>query len=492
MGCMKEGKVLSKADRILSIVKDCRVLGQRVVLAPGCFDLLHLGHIRHLEQAKTFGEVLIAVVTADAHVSKGPGRPAFSIAQRMEAVEALSCVDYVIPSDLFGDGDSGIKYLEAIRPQFWVRGGEYSPNNPKGVTEVETCHRIGCRDVYTDLPETFSSTKLLSQSSFSPVPERARQWLDAYKTKYRKDLTTGVQSYFRDSGKLKTLVVGEAILDEYAYVEVLGKSGKEPVLVVREKKREEFLGGSAIVRKHVMEFCDYVGLVTQGLPIRKTRFVNEYPFQKMFQVQCGDDSVKPLTVHELHKGLEYDILGGEKAYDLVVALDYGHGMFGDGVIDYLNESKDLFLALNVQANASNFGYNTINRWLRADYLCLSENELRLAYNAKNGDVKDLVTKTAERMGCKYITVTKGRDGVLVWGKNQGFVEVPAFTDHFVDRVGAGDAVLAITSLLAVQSAPIDVIGLVANAVGALAVSIVCNREPVKKEQLLRYMKGLLA
>ena len=65
----------------------------RIVQAHGCFDLLHLGHIRHLQAAKAAGDYLIVTVTPDEFVSKGPGRPVFPLEQRMEALRALACVD---------------------------------------------------------------------------------------------------------------------------------------------------------------------------------------------------------------------------------------------------------------------------------------------------------------------------------------------------------------------------------------------------------------
>ena len=73
-----------------------KLKGKKIVLCHGVFDLLHIGHIKHFEEAKKFGDVLIVSVTSDEFVNKGPNRPVFNLALRAEALIALECVDYVI------------------------------------------------------------------------------------------------------------------------------------------------------------------------------------------------------------------------------------------------------------------------------------------------------------------------------------------------------------------------------------------------------------
>lgn len=103
-----------------------RVRGRKVVLANGCFDILHVGHVRYLESAKSLGDVLVVAVNDDASVRrlKGPGRPILAIAERVALVDALACVDYVIS---FSEPDVGA-VIEALRPNIHAKGTDYTPD----------------------------------------------------------------------------------------------------------------------------------------------------------------------------------------------------------------------------------------------------------------------------------------------------------------------------------------------------------------------------
>ena len=98
-----------------------------VVLANGVFDLLHFGHLMHLQEARTLGDTLIVSVTTDECVNKGPGRPVFKLYQRMAILRALAIVDDVIPA-------SGCEEaIRRVRPSIYVKGIEYKGNLPEQV-----------------------------------------------------------------------------------------------------------------------------------------------------------------------------------------------------------------------------------------------------------------------------------------------------------------------------------------------------------------------
>ncbi len=479
-----EAKVVTNAIWFKEYCNEIR--GLSITVAPGCYDLLHIGHIRHLEQASKFGDVLVVVVTADEYAAKGPGRPAFNQAKRMECLASLGCVSWVIPGQLFGgnsDVDNTLAYLKTIKPRYWVRGREYQGVENCGIAVV-TCRECGGEDVYTDIGNIASSSQLVNEH-FSTVPEDATKWLKQYKSKFKCQANdfTRMSDYLENCKLFKVLVAGEYIKDEYVWVKTLGKSGKEPIMAVEELGREEHNGGHAAVANHVKGFVDNVDAYTGGDLYTKTRYVEKYPQQKVFEVY------RKGNVETIKKTKYFD--DAIRAVDLVIVVDYGHGMLDDNAVQDVCENSK-FLAVNVQTNAGNQGFNLLSKYPRADFVSISEAELRLDARQKNGDLKLLVEKAANRMSLRSMVVTRGNEGVLCWARDHGFACVPAFTDHFVDRIGAGDAVLAITSLLVYQNAPPDVIGLMANATGALAVKVVGNRESVNKQVLLKYVKGLLA
>jgi sugar/nucleoside kinase (ribokinase family) len=98
---------------------------------------------------------------------------------------------------------------------------------------------------------------------------------------------------------------------------------------------------------------------------------------------------------------------------------------------------------------------------------------------------------ADKLGCSRATVTRGQNGCLCYHRESGFFEVPAFTTHIVDRVGAGDAVFAITAMCVVQNAPMEIVGFTANVVGAHAVSVVANQRPVDRVPLMKHIETIL-
>jgi rfaE bifunctional protein nucleotidyltransferase chain/domain len=111
-------------DNAARWVRDLQAQGQKVVFTNGCFDLLHLGHVRYLEQARSLGEALMVGVNTDASVrrlGKDPGRPVTPESDRARVLAALACVDRVV---LF-DEDTPLNLITALQPDILVKGGDY-------------------------------------------------------------------------------------------------------------------------------------------------------------------------------------------------------------------------------------------------------------------------------------------------------------------------------------------------------------------------------
>ena len=133
---------LRARDKILSIdalarrVAGARREELRIVFTNGCFDLLHRGHLRSLEEARRLGDRLIVAVNSDASVrrAKGPGRPIRRAAIRMELVAGLACVDWVVG---FG-ADTPLHLIERLRPDVLAKGGDWAPDEIVGAEEVHS------------------------------------------------------------------------------------------------------------------------------------------------------------------------------------------------------------------------------------------------------------------------------------------------------------------------------------------------------------------
>lgn len=127
---------LMSAERLLPILDDARRDKKRIVFTNGCFDLLHIGHTRYLEAAKSLGDILIVGVNSDESVrrlDKAPDRPIVPEAQRAEVVASLGCVDYVV---IFREPDP-LRLITTLQPDVLVKGGDWTPDRIVGRDVVE-------------------------------------------------------------------------------------------------------------------------------------------------------------------------------------------------------------------------------------------------------------------------------------------------------------------------------------------------------------------
>lgn len=495
---------------LAQIVANHKAQGTTVVQCHGVFDLVHPGHIQHLEAASREGDILIVTVTADRFVNKGPGRPVFNSRLRAETLAALSCVQYVAVND----AKSAIPAIELIRPDVFIKGNDYA-NSADDVTgmideEIRSVEAVGGRVHFTD-EMTLSSSELLN-SHFDVYRSETREWLNQIKRRYPTEEITGHLDQIRGS---RVLVIGEAIIDEYFFCEGLGKSSKDPILAFKSLATEKYVGGSLAVANHLAGICDTVGLVTIlgeesgnsdyvndrlqsnvklmsisriGAPtIHKRRYVDDHTGAKLFELYTLDDSpIEGVTERALLERIG-DVV---KDYDVVVVADYGHGMMVPSLVSAVTEQSK-FLAVNTQSNAGNRGFNIISKYPRADYVCLNGGELELEVRMKDASFKDLIKVAAERIDCDKFTITLGRNGSMHYQKGHGFIEAPALAVSVGDRVGAGDAVLSITAPLVAKEVPWDLVGLYSNLAGAELVAEIGNRVSIDRRMLVRHINSML-
>lgn len=153
---MKE-KLLS-LDAVATRCRGLQSSGCRIVLTNGCFDLLHVGHVRHLRQARELGDALVVALNNDdsVRVLKGPGRPIVPEARRTEVLAALECVDYVTT---FGE-PAATQVVRALRPDVYVKGGDYADARTS-VPEAQVVADYGGLVVFLDLEPDTSTTGII-------------------------------------------------------------------------------------------------------------------------------------------------------------------------------------------------------------------------------------------------------------------------------------------------------------------------------------------
>ncbi len=148
-------KVLSR-EELVQVVRQHRQAGKRIVFTNGCFDLLHVGHMRYLQQARALGDLLVLGVNDDDSVRrlKGDKRPLIPHAERASVLSALACVDYVT---VFSE-DTPLELIECVRPDVLVKGGDYTPETVVGRDEVEA---YGGEVALVPFVEGFSTTDII-------------------------------------------------------------------------------------------------------------------------------------------------------------------------------------------------------------------------------------------------------------------------------------------------------------------------------------------
>jgi rfaE bifunctional protein nucleotidyltransferase chain/domain len=484
-----------------------------IALCHGVFDLIHPGHVIHLEQAKAMADVLVVSVTAARYVRKGPGRPYFDDKMRMKVLGALECVDYVMLSEGYTVDD----IIESVEPDIYVKGEEYA-NSEDDITgkiteEKMLVEKHGGRTAFTT-GEVFSSTRLIN-TTMSGLTDEVRHFMEEFKLRHG---IKEIKDYVDKIKRLKVLVVGDVIIDKYTYCNVQGIMSKDMGYSARVSHTEEYLGGAIAITRHLATFTDDITLMSITGNEENVRrrlfneladniqlnlvFSQEFPtivkhrylthnekredYKKIFAVNNIPDDM--LYEKEVYGNFKENLKAKIADYDVVFLCDFGHGLIDRETMDIIQKDAK-YLVLNCQTNSSNKGLNIITKYTRADAFTLDQQELKLAFPECSMDENSGLMKLATHLrGMGWLT--RGAKGA--WGIcNDKVQECPAFTLTVKDTIGAGDAFFAVAGIFAAVGAPMEIGTFVGNIGGALGANIVGNKDAVEKVNVLKYASTLM-
>src|SRR5438093_10400991 len=248
---------IRRLDELAKSLAAVRLDSKKVVQCHGVFDLLHIRHIKHLEAARKLGDLLVVTLTPDRYVNKGPHRPAFPERLRAEALASLACVDYVA----INQWPTAVETIELLKPGLFVKGlvREAGQRDHSDAIEKEEAaiEAVGGQLVYTD-EETYSASALINRFMEVFTPE-TKAFLEQFRDQHTPDENV---AYLQALRKLRVLIVGESIIDEYQFCSVLGKSGKESILAALHNRTETYVGGVLAVANHMSNFCDEVAVLS--------------------------------------------------------------------------------------------------------------------------------------------------------------------------------------------------------------------------------------
>ena len=503
---MEKILTLKSLLKIRSNIKD-----KKVVLCHGVFDLLHLGHIRHFKEAKSLGDFLIVSITPDKFVEKGPGRPIFNERLRAEALSHINEVDAV----LINSTETASFLIKKIKPNIYCKGPDYRKNSDDVTgeinNEIKATKSVGGKVYYTK-SITFSSSKLINQYG-SVQSDPQKQFLKKIKKNFSfQDIRKKIELL----KKVKVLVIGETIIDQYVFCDALGKSGKEPVLVLKDLKTEEYLGGAAAISRHLSSFCEKISLLTmvgqkgeylnfikkkidkninlnflkkENSPtIVKRRFLDSISKNKVLGVYTiNDDRMSQKQEKKLNDILKKIL----PKFDLVIVSDYGHGFISKKSANQICKlSKSI--SLNAQINASNIGYHSMRNYKNVNCVIINEKEVRHELRDRNSNIESLMKKLAKQQKIKNLIVTQGSIGSTIYNlKENKFNKCEAFAKNIIDKIGAGDAMLSLVSLCLQKKIDKNLSMLIGSLAAARSVETIGNRESINKKQIIKSLEHIL-
>lgn len=505
-----EKKILD-LDVLIKKVKLLKAQGKKIVHCHGVFDLLHIGHIKHFKNAKSNGDILVVTITPDKFVNKGPSRPAFNQKLRLEALSALADIDYV---GLNTDSNA-IQLLRKLQPNFYCKGPDYKDIKNDVTQQIkneiaEVKKHKGKIIITQDV--SYSSSKLLNQFGNLHTALN-KSIINDIKKKFN---FSEIRKLIESLTNIKVLVIGEIIIDQYVFCEALGKSGKEPMLVLRDIKSEEYLGGSGAIANNSAQFAERICLLGQigekkeflkkikkdltkkiilkifkknnSPTILKRRFLDIATNNKVLGVyKVNDEILEKRDEIKFNKQLKALLPN----YDLVIVSDYGHGFISKNNAELICK-KSKYLALNAQVNAANVGYHSMRNYKKIDCVIINEKEIRYELRDRTSDIKKLARSLAAQQKIKNLIVTRGTEGSILYNSKKNiFINCGAFAKNTVDKVGAGDAMLSVLSLCLFNKIDQKLSLLIASLAAAQSVEIIGNKHSIDKIIILKTLESIL-
>ena len=480
----------------------------KISLCHGVFDLIHIGHIKHFQKAKKISDILIVSITTDRYVKKGPAKPLFNHKLRAEYLSSLKMVDYVY----INDKETPVDIINIIKPNFYVKGQEYKEHKnditDNILIEEKVVKKNKGKIFYTN-EISFSSSKIINSNSNLFNKEQIKYFKNAKKY---FDITS-IKTFLSKIKKLKILVIGETIIDQYNFCEALGKSGKDSFLTFQPKTTNDYLGGAAAIANNLSVFCENIDFITfvgeknsqlnfirkklnsnintfflkkkNSPTIIKKRYLDSLNQNKIFglyslnQTMINKDEILRVN-NEINKKI--------KNVDLIVVSDYGHGFITKNTANLISKfSKKLYL--NTQINSANTGYHGLNKYKKINFLIINETELRHELRNKNDSVENLTKNLLKKFKINHIVITRGNKGLVYYEtKKNKFLYCPSFATNIIDKVGTGDSMLAAMSLFFGINAPAYLSMLFGSAAAFSAIQMYANSEYLDKNKLIKFLE----
>ncbi len=478
-----------------------------VIMCHGVFDVVHPGHLRHMLYAKSKADILVASITADRHITKGVHRPHVPQDLRALNLAAFEMVDYVV-IDTF---EKPIENIKIIQPDYFAKGFEYNAQglHPKTAEEAEVVEAYGGSLIFTPGDIVYSSSALINLAPPSIRLEKLLMLMERYNITF-DDLR---QTLLASSGK-RVHVVGDTIVDSYTRCAMIGGQTKTPTMSVLFEKKVDYVGGAAIVAKHLKaagadvvfstvlgndSYRDFVieDLKADGIDVRATIDPSRPTVNKNAIVVGGYrllkvDTLDNRSISDGHLEKISERVSSIPT-DAVVFADFRHGIFNRRTSPLLIKSipEGVYRVADSQV-ASRWG--NITDFAGFDLITPNEREARFALGDQDSGVRPLASQLYDASKTKFLILKLGDRGVLTCVNSDhesidSFFVIDSFVENLVDAVGAGDALLAYATLamLTSKSQP------QATILGTIAAGCECESDgniPITPADVLRKLDSV--
>ena len=466
----------------------------------GNFNIIHAGHLRLFKFAREVSDCVIIGLEQDDN--EGVTVPQ---ALRAEALGGLEMIDMVV--DI---GDDLEQFLRLLCPDIIIKGKEFENQfNLEGKVAEDT----GARLMFASGEYVFSATDLINREFSADGPSLASE-AHEYVQRHNLDPQALKEKLLRVAD-LKTLVIGDLIVDQYVFCDPVGMSQEDPTLVVTPNRQQKFVGGAGIVAAHAGGLggkVTYSGLIGED---ETGSYAKEQLAQFGVAAELTVDETRPTTMKTRYRASgktllrvnelrQHDVSGAALErlrgatldrladFELVIFSDFSYGCLPDDLVrDLICVGRDNNICMTADSQSSS-QMGDILRFGNMDLLTPTEREARLAIRNFSDGIASLFGELRERSHAENLVITMGADGMLVNGLREGtnFVDsLPAFNPNPVDVAGAGDSVLStMSSALAVDCSIWE-----AAFLGALAASVQVSRTgnlPITRDDLFNALDGL--
>ena len=456
-----------------------------ISMCHGVFDVVHPGHIRHLTYAKLKADILIVSITADRYIKKGTYRPFVPQNIRATSLAAFEMVDYVVVDD----NEKPLKLLKEIKPNFFAKGFEYSSGGLPPATEAEKnlVEKYGGEMIFTPGDIVYSSTNLLKLSEPKIDNYKILDLMENNNISFEKLVTD--LSKFKN---IKVHVVGDLIIDTYTNTTLIGGQTKTPTPSVLFNYQQNFVGGAGIVAKHLKAAGADVHLTTVlGNDELKDFTINEFEKEKI-TVTAIIDKTRPTVNKNTIIANDYKIIKVDKVdnqpisekilnkikesiisvkADGVILSDFRHGIFNKNSIYPITKSikNNVFKVADSQV-ATRWG--NITDFKNFNLITPNEKEIRFSLADQDSNISQLTRRLQEISNFKNLILKLGSKGAVGVSKSSRPISfsIPSFVNRLVDAVGAGDALLAYSTLSLISGSNL----LASTIVGSIAAACECE------------------